>query len=87
MVWWMKYQIFVPIFLLQLVNLCTSTFSRSLSSSHSFWAIRDTELTVWLEFTDWYFLIWRVLYRIVFTGIVADERSDDEGDDEDPKKK
>ncbi|KAF8312226.1 longevity assurance proteins LAG1/LAC1 [Clavulina sp. PMI_390] len=58
MVWWMKYQIFVPILLLQIVNLCASF---------------------------WYFLIWRVLFRILWTGVVADERSDDEGEEDDEK--
>jgi acyl-CoA-dependent ceramide synthase len=31
----------------------------------------------------WYFLIWRILYRIVFTGVQKDDRSDDEEEDED----
>jgi acyl-CoA-dependent ceramide synthase len=52
MVWWMKYQIFVPMFLLHLLNLF------------------------------WYFLFWRVAYRAVFAGKLDDERSEDEGDDD-----
>jgi acyl-CoA-dependent ceramide synthase len=48
----MKWQIFAPIFLLQLINLF------------------------------WYFLIWRILIRALFSDKLADERSDDE--DEEP---
>ncbi|WOO82505.1 Sphingosine N-acyltransferase-like protein FUM17 [Vanrija pseudolonga] len=56
MVWWMKWQIFAPIFLLQCINLF------------------------------WYFLIWRILFRIVFLKVVKDERSDDESEEEEPQK-
>jgi len=55
MVWWMKWQIFTPIFLLQCINLF------------------------------WYFLIWRILFRVVFLNIQKDERSDDEEDSEESK--
>jgi len=51
--WWLKYQMFLPILLLQMVNLF------------------------------WYFLIWRVILRVVFLNVVADERSDDEDDEDD----
>ncbi|ORY35426.1 putative phingosine N-acyltransferase protein [Naematelia encephala] len=50
--WWMKWQIFVPIFLLQCINVF------------------------------WYFLILRILYRAVVVKTIADERSDDEGEEE-----
>ncbi|EKD02674.1 ceramide synthase component, Lag1p [Trichosporon asahii var. asahii CBS 8904] len=57
MVWWMKWQIFAPIFLLQCINLF------------------------------WYFLIWRILIRVIFFDIRKDERSDDEDEEEsDPPK-
>lgn len=56
MVWWMKYQIWTPIFLLQIVNLF------------------------------WYFRIWRILLRALFSSELADERSDDEDEGEDDKK-
>ncbi|KZW04214.1 longevity assurance proteins LAG1/LAC1 [Exidia glandulosa HHB12029] len=49
---WMRYQIWIPIMLLQIVNLF------------------------------WYFRIWRILYRAVFLGPLADERSDDEDESE-----
>jgi acyl-CoA-dependent ceramide synthase len=54
--WWMKWQIFTPIALLQCLNLF------------------------------WYFLIWRILFRVVFLNIQKDERSDDEDDSEEPAK-
>jgi acyl-CoA-dependent ceramide synthase len=50
----MKWQIFIPIALLQMINLF------------------------------WYFLIWRILIRAIFSANLADERSDDE-EDEDPE--
>ncbi|GBE79715.1 Sphingosine N-acyltransferase lac1 [Sparassis crispa] len=51
MVWWMKYQVFIPIFLL----LCLNLF--------------------------WYFLILRIMYRVVGpTQGITDVRSDDEDD-------
>jgi acyl-CoA-dependent ceramide synthase len=53
---WMKYQIFVPILLIQLLNIF------------------------------WYFLIWRILLRALFSSKLDDERSDDEDEGEDPKK-
>ncbi|EJD53612.1 longevity assurance proteins LAG1/LAC1 [Auricularia subglabra TFB-10046 SS5] len=56
MVWWMKYQIWTPIFLLQIVNLF------------------------------WYFRIWRILLRALFSSELADERSDDEDEGEDDTK-
>ncbi|KAJ7507913.1 longevity assurance proteins LAG1/LAC1 [Mycena galericulata] len=49
---WMKYQVFIPIALLQALNLF------------------------------WYFLIWRIIVRAVLTVNIEDERSDDEGGDE-----
>ncbi|WVQ99875.1 hypothetical protein IAU59_007018 [Kwoniella sp. CBS 9459] len=52
--WWMKWQIFVPIFLLQLINLF------------------------------WYFLIWRILLKAVFSQGLSDERSDDEDEGGEP---
>jgi len=48
MTWWMQYQIFAPILLLQFLNLF------------------------------WYFLIWRILFRAIFSSELADERSEDE---------
>ncbi|CCA67019.1 related to longevity-assurance protein LAG1 [Serendipita indica DSM 11827] len=54
---WMKYQIFLPLFLLQLINLF------------------------------WYFLIWRILLRAIFSSTLDDERSDDEDDEPQKKKK
>lgn len=50
---WMKWQIFGPIMLLQILNLF------------------------------WYFLIWRVLYRMVVGSPLADVREEGETDDED----
>ncbi|WVQ81954.1 hypothetical protein IAT38_004081 [Cryptococcus sp. DSM 104549] len=55
--WWMKWQIWAPIFLLQLINLF------------------------------WYFLIWRILMRALFSNNLADERSDDEDEGEEEKPK
>ncbi|WVR07408.1 hypothetical protein IAU60_004449 [Kwoniella sp. DSM 27419] len=55
--WWMKWQIFVPIFLLQLINLF------------------------------WYFLIWRILLRALFSSELKDERSDDEDEGEEAASK
>jgi len=52
MVWWMKWQIFTPLLLLQCLNLF------------------------------WYFLIWRVFWRAVMGSSLKDERSDDEGSDD-----
>jgi acyl-CoA-dependent ceramide synthase len=53
--WWMRYQIFVPIAIIQALNLF------------------------------WYFLIWRILLRAIFSSTLTDERSDDE-DDGEPEK-
>lgn len=38
-----------------------------------------------LQFVVWYFLIWRIIFRVVFVGVVADERSDDEDDGDDER--
>ncbi|KAK4687945.1 hypothetical protein P7C73_g2164, partial [Tremellales sp. Uapishka_1] len=57
MVGWMQYQVFIPIFLLQLINLF------------------------------WYFLIWRVLLRAIFSKSLSDERSDDEDEPEEKTEK
>lgn len=88
MTWWMKYQIFVPIVLLQIVNLCTSLhpylFATLISLRSSILTTSSTGRLVW------YFLILRILYRVLFTRVNAeDDRSDDEDDDneEDAKKK
>lgn len=54
---WVKYQIFIPIALLQLINLF------------------------------WYFLIWRILLRAIFSANLDDERSDNEDDGPQPEKK
>ncbi|TFK23241.1 longevity assurance proteins LAG1/LAC1 [Coprinopsis marcescibilis] len=35
----------------------------------------------------WYYLMWKILIKAVFTREVDDDRSDDEGDDEEPLKK
>ncbi|KAG8791698.1 hypothetical protein FRC16_000321 [Serendipita sp. 398] len=54
---WVKYQIFIPILLLQFINLF------------------------------WYFLIWRILLRAIFSSNLDDERSDDEDEDAEPRAK
>ncbi|PVF94233.1 longevity assurance proteins LAG1/LAC1, partial [Serendipita vermifera] len=54
---WMKYQIFVPLMFLQLLNLF------------------------------WYFLIWRIMLRAIFSSKLNDERSDDEDESAEPKNK
>ncbi|PVG00552.1 longevity assurance proteins LAG1/LAC1 [Serendipita vermifera] len=54
---WMKYQIFIPLVLLQLINLF------------------------------WYFLIWRIMLRAIFSSNLDDERSDDEDESAEPKNK
>jgi len=54
---WMRYQVFTPLFLLQLLNLF------------------------------WYFLILRIAFRAIWTGNPDDDRSDDEDDDVDTRKK
>ncbi|KAF8482397.1 longevity assurance proteins LAG1/LAC1 [Russula ochroleuca] len=54
MVWWVKWQIFTPLLLLQCLNLF------------------------------WYFLICRILWRVVTGSSLKDDRSDDEGEDDEP---
>lgn len=75
MVWWMKWQIFAPILLLQVLNL--------------FWYYlilrilwRYVYIPLYLLYAD---VMWH--YRAVMVGETDDVRSDDEGDDEPPSKK
>ena len=74
MVWWMKYQIFAPLLLLQCLNL--------------FWYYLILRI-LWryVSFTRAQQLILTRCCRAVMVGEADDVRSDDEGDDEPPSKK
>lgn len=81
MVWWMKWQIFTPLLLLQGLNLCELYL-------HSLSFIASQSNTFLLDFHDgdnivWYFLILRIMYRALTGNVLADDRTDDE-DDETP---
>ena len=74
MVWWMKWQVFAPILLLQVLNL--------------FWYYLILRI-LWrcVSFTRAVRLILMRCCSAVMVGEADDVRSDDEGDDEPPSKK